>query len=626
MCGICGVISHSASTREQSIVRDMTDKLIHRGPDDKSVGHVDAYAFGHTRLSIIDVPGGAQPMTAHGGRFHLIFNGEIYNYRELRRELETHGEVFETDSDTEVLLRALVVHGVEILPKLVGMFAFAYYDREERRLILARDHFGIKPLYVAETANGLAFASEMKALLVHPDIKPKRSAQALQQYLAFQFCLGERTMFEKIKKLAPGSYMVWSNGSMQTSRYWSPVFSGDEVRSENEIVEELEALLRDSVDITLNADVPIGAYVSGGIDSSLVAMMASRNRPGLNLFHGRFDEAEIYDESRYAQQVADAAGAKLHICTGTPEDFVRLLPKISYMMDEPAAGPGVFAQFLVSEMASKQARVVLGGQGGDELFGGYVRYVVAYLEQALKGGILGTQEEGKQVVTLSSLIPNLAILRDYKPLLQKFWSNGLFDPMDMRYFSLIDRRDGITDSISPEILEEWSEEHLVEDFRKIFNDLDSVSYINKMTHFDMVTLLPALLQVEDRASMASSIEARVPLLDHRIVSLVGKVVPAMKFGGGQSKHLLRQVAQGILPASVSNRQDKRGFPVPINEWMASGVVREFVLDTLTSSAARNRGIFNIKSIEKCIQDQGRFGRSVWGMLSLELWHQSFSVE
>jgi asparagine synthase (glutamine-hydrolysing) len=278
---------------------------------------------------------------------------------------------------------------------------------------------------------------------------------------------------------------------------------------------------------------------------------------------------------------------------------------------------------MVSKLARRHVKVVLGGQGGDEIFGGYARYLVGYLEQALKGAIFETQEEGRHLVSLESIVPHLALLKQYKPLLANFWSKGLFDEMDKRYFHLIDRSQGINEMLHPDTLDGFDREALFDEFQKVFNHPDTSSYINKMTHFDQKTLLPALLQIEDRVSMSVSLESRVPLLDYRIVDLVTSMPPQLKFKGGRTKHILKKVIGDLVPKSVLERKDKMGFPVPLAEWMRGGIVREFVGDVLLSQRSLQRGIFKPQSLQAMLDHQGVGGRQLWGALSLELWHQAY---
>jgi len=341
------------------------------------------------------------------------------------------------------------------------------------------------------------------------------------------------------------------------------------------------------------------------------------------MFHGRFSEGADYDESEYAKVVSESTQGIYYEAVPTAQEFVDSVPDLIYMLDEPLAGPGLFPQFAVSKMAQRHVKVILGGQGGDEIFGGYARYLVGYLEQAIKGAIFETKEEGKHLVTLDSIIPQLTLLKQYQPLLSHFWSKGLFEPMDKRYFHLIDRSQGMNEILSPDMLADFDKEELFADFQKVFNHPDTESYINKMTHFDQKTLLPALLQIEDRVSMAVSLESRVPLLDTRLVDLVTTMPPPLKFQGGQAKHMLKKSIRSLLPEKVLNRKDKMGFPVPLREWMQGGVVRDFVGDILLSKCSLQRGIFKPSSLQNMMNNQGVGGRQLWGALSLELWHQRF---
>jgi asparagine synthase (glutamine-hydrolysing) len=292
------------------------------------------------------------------------------------------------------------------------------------------------------------------------------------------------------------------------------------------------------------------------------------------------------------------------------------------MMDEPVAGPGLFPQYMVSRCASQHVKVVLGGQGGDEIFGGYTRYLVAYLEQALKGAIFETTEEQEHIVSLKSIIPNLPVLRAYQPMLSQFWRSGVFEPMDKRYFKLVDRSAGALSLFTDDFRSGYESGCAFARFQSVFNHSDTLSYYNKMTHFDMVASLPALMHVEDRASMASSLESRVPLLDRRLVDLVTSMPPKMKFKGGELKYLLKRATQDVIPEPVMNRKDKMGFPVPLHLWMKDRT-RDMVTDTLLSSHARDRGIFDMKEIEKLLTNEGAFGRRVWGALSIEMWFRQF---
>ncbi|HUE97276.1 MAG TPA: asparagine synthase C-terminal domain-containing protein, partial [Longimicrobiaceae bacterium] len=343
----------------------------------------------------------------------------------------------------------------------------------------------------------------------------------------------------------------------------------------------------------------------------------------ISTFSGGFRESDIYDETRYARIVAERCGTDHHEIFPEAQDFVDVMPGLMYQLDQPLAGPGVFPQLLVSRMARERVKVVLGGQGGDEIFGGYTRYLIAYLEQSLKGGIEGTQEEDKYVVTFDSILPNLRQIDGYQPLLRHFWREGLFQSEDRRYMRLIDRSSAMAAYINPDLLPADGEYDLYGEYRELFHGANCRSLINKMTRFDMQTLLPALLHVEDRTSMSVALESRVPLLDHRIAQLVASMPPKVKYKGGRSKHILRNVARHIVPPEISNRKDKMGFPVPLSDWLERGPVREFVRDTLLGDQVRRRGIVRVDAVESLLDREQSFGRGVWGLLSLELWQQAF---
>jgi asparagine synthase (glutamine-hydrolysing) len=339
-------------------------------------------------------------------------------------------------------------------------------------------------------------------------------------------------------------------------------------------------------------------------------------------FTGKFSTfGEAYDESSYARSLADERGFSLREIDITATDFVENLRKVIYHLDYPVAGPGSFSQFMVSKLAARHRKVVLGGQGGDEIFGGYARYLVAYFEQCIKGAIEGTISSGRFVVTYESIIPNLVALRNYKPMLQEFWREGLFESMDRRYFRLVNRAPNLGDEINWEALEPYSAR---ETFRGIFNgnNVRKESYFDQMTHFDFKTLLPALLQVEDRMSMAHGLESRVPFLDHKLVEFAATIPADIKFKDGEMKHIFREVVRPVLPEAIMNRKDKMGFPTPVVEWM-TGDAKEFIHDILSSNRALSRDLVNNRLVLEQLNQEKQFGRKGWGLLCLEIWQQEF---
>ncbi len=627
MCGICGVFGYrdGAPASEQS-VRSMADAIAHRGPDGEGYFVDGAVGLGHRRLSIIDLSeGGAQPMHSHSGRYVIVFNGEIYNYLELRQQLAARGARFRSHSDTEVLLQLFEQDGPDCVHKLNGMFAFAVWDRQAHTLFAARDRFGVKPFYWYERNGRLAFASEIKALFRLGELAPEMDGRGLADYLTFQFCLDDKTLFREVRRLPPGHTLTVRAGEAPVVRkYWDLDFTVDTVHSAEYYEHQLLRLLEDSVRLQLRADVPLGAHLSGGLDSSTVACLAtSLLGSPIHTFTGGFHDGPQYDETGYARLVAEETAARHHEVFPTAADFVDAMPRLAWQMDEPAAGPGLFPQYFVSRLASQHVKVVLGGQGADEIFGGYTRYLVAYLEECIRGGIEGTQEDSKYVVSFESILPNLPQLQAYRPLLRHFWRDGLFDAPAKRYFRLIDRSDEVRPLVSPAVLDNADGYQVFDAYEAVFNEGDCKSYINRMTHFDMKTLLPALLQVEDRTSMAVSLESRVPLLDHRIAELVASMPPKIKYEGGRSKHIFRKAVQHITPQAILERKDKMGFPVPLSEWYRQGPVRDFVHDTLLGQRARERGIFDTAKVAALLDHERAYGRGIWGLLSLELWMQAY---
>ena len=622
MCGIAGVCDLHGRTVAglEGELAAMNHLIRHRGPDGDATwrGPSDRVGFVHRRLAIIDLVSGDQPMSDPAGNW-ITYNGEIYNYIELREELGA--ENFHTTSDTEVILAAYRRWGRDCLDHLRGMFAFAIWDPADGSLFCARDRFGMKPFYYAVVDGRFYFASEAKALLPFLP-KIETDLEGLRDYLTFQFCLDGKTLFSGVRELLPGHRLQIRSGTVEISRYWDVYYRLDFSRTAASFEEELRGLFADSVRVHLRADVPVGAYLSGGLDSSIVASLAADERPGaLMAFNGKFAIGPEYDESAYARELAQQKGITLHELDITVTDFIDNIRRVIYHLDYPVAGPGAFPQFMVSELARRHRKVALGGQGGDELFGGYTRYLLAYFEQCLKAAIDGTMHNGNFVVTYESILPNLTALRQYKPMLQEFWREGLFEPMDRRYFRLITRAAHLQDVVRWDILGDYSP---YETFRTIFqaDNLEGESYFDRMTHFDFKTLLPALLQVEDRMSMAHGLESRLPFLDHPIVELAASIPADVKFEGGQLKRVLRSAFAAVLPAAIVERQDKMGFPTPLNAWV-QGPARDFVSDILSSRAALERTWIDNRRVLASQDKESAFSRSFWGLLSLEIWQQEF---
>lgn len=624
MCGIAGILNIARDPQPGLAHRlgVMNRLLAHRGPDGQGAWvHPRAHVgLGHRRLSVIDLSSAAsQPMADEAGNW-IVFNGEIYNYVELRSELGNDAR--RTQSDTEVILAAYARWGRDCVEHLRGMFAFAVWDEARQELFCARDRFGIKPFYYAQVGDNFYFASEPKALLPWlPEIAT--DARALAEYLTFQYTIGSQTLFQDVHQLLPSHRLTVGPRGLRIDRYWDVTYELDWDHSASYFSRRLRELLDESLRLHLRSDVSVGSYVSGGLDSSLVHVLASRQNPAVHqTFHGRFTDFSGYDESDFARAVAASTGADLHVVDITADDFQRHMGEVIYHLDYPVAGPGSFPQYMVSKLAASHLKVVLGGQGGDEIFGGYARYVLAYLEQCLNAAIDGTYKNGNYVVTIESIIPNLGLLREYKPMMREFWREGLFGSLDERYFRLIDRSSDMTGEVHWAALDK---QRVFEDFTGIFNNAANVrreAYFDRMTHFDFKCLLPALLHVEDRMSMAHGLESRVPFLDHPLVEFAATVPADVKFGGGSMKQLLKSTFNADVPAAIVNRRDKMGFPVPLKEWFGSSL-KGFAQGIFEDMSAKSRPYLDGRAALAGFEREARFSRKSWGLISLELWHQQF---
>ena len=624
MCGIAGIVH--ANFREPvptALVERMTRKLQHRGPDDFGVWAQEGVGLGHQRLSIIDLAGGHQPMAVNNDAFYITYNGEIYNYIELKAILQRKGHAFNTQCDTEVLLQMYAAYGQDCLEQLNGMFAFALWDVGEKRLFAARDRLGIKPFYYYWDGAIFAFASEPKALLEHPRIVAEIDRESLEDYLNLQYCLGDKTLFKGIKRLLPGHCLSLQQGQLQIRQYWDVQFGNADGFELGDFTGQLQHGLRDAVKLRLRSDVPVGAHLSGGLDSSAISCLAAEELPGtLQVFTCGFKDADRYDETRYARLVGEHIGAAYHEYFPNAQDLVDTFENLVYWLDEPVAGAAVFPQYFLSRLASENVKVVLGGQGGDELFCGYARYLVGYLESCLQRAIYGTAPMAGSV-RLEDIAPNLDYLGGYEPMMQHFFADGLFtDPADRYYRLLLSTRRSqeMDDILRPDLKPPGYATHEV--FRDSFMAPETDDLIDRMTYMDIKDHLQSLLHLEDRTSMAVSLESRLPLLDHRIVEQVFAVPAHERFAAGKPKFLLRQAIADLVPEPIMQRSDKMGFPVPIFEWF-QGSIRPFVEDILLGQQTVQRGVFNAKAVERCLRAEKPFGRTVWGLLSLELWFRNF---
>ncbi len=600
MCAIAGIINLA---RKKIVdlpnqLQQMNDLQQHRGPDGAGIWvHSNEHiGFAHRRLAVIDIAHAAQPMQDKNTGNVVCFNGEIYNFKELKRQLI--GYQFVTNSDTEVILAAYQKWGKDCLNYFKGMFAFALWDEQKQELFCARDHFGIKPFYYAIINDNLYFSSEVKALL---PFLPNREFDlcAVKDYLSLQLYLGDKTLFKGVKNLLPAHSLEIKSKIPEIKKYWEIYYREGENQNEKYYAERLDELLHESIKLHTVSDVPIGSYISGGVDSSLVAAIASEYRDDVVAFTGRFDFGELYDESKYAVAQAEKYNLELNINTITEQQFHQHINDVMHYMDYPAAGPGVFPQYMMSEFVATKRKVVLGGQGGDEIFGGYTRYLIGYLEQAIKSEIDGSNAD-MLPIPLTDIINRLPNLKNYKPLIKSFWSNNLFGDPSERYFDLKNRAPDLHNIINWEELPK--NYNPLDEFKKIFNadNVETNSYFDRMLHFDFKVLLPHLLQVEDRMSMAHGVEARVPLLYRELAEFAAQIPNKIKYKEGRLKSFFLNVAKPYLADSIINRKDKMGFPFPVNDWIK----------------VKNSESLKWVKKQQNISSKNRYGRSSWGISNL----------
>ena len=616
MCGIYGELALRPGRPPGAHAEAATDRLAHRGPDDRGSWASDDVFLGATRLSIIDPAGGHQPMASTDGRCRIVYNGELYNFGELRSELEAHGPPFRTRTDTEVVLRAYEAWGVDCLPRFNGMFAFAVWDEPARTLLLARDRLGEKPLYYHRDDGRLAFASEVKAILTDPAVARRISPPGLANYLAFGHASAPQTMFEGVEKLLPGHRLVAHAGRIDIAPYWDLDPEEQCERSDDELAAEIRELLEDSVARRMVADVPVGAFLSGGLDSSAVVALMARGAGRVVTFSAGFATPGVHDERGDARRVAARLGTEHHEVRVETADVIPALEDLAYHYDEPFADPAAVPLLVLSRFARERVKVVLTGDGGDELFGGYRRYVadgLAPLYQRLPAAVVREWIPGA--------VDRLPRLRRLKRSVRTL---PIADPA-RRYA-------GWLRVLGPEQLTELLEP----DIARLVAPCDPLAAhakhhgrmhgANRLMYVDVKTWLPdTYLEKSDKATMACGLEARMPLLDHRLVERAFGVPASRKIRALSTKRILRRAVADLLPGEVL-RKRKHGFAVPVDRWLR-GELGAFARETLLDARARNRGYFRPHAV-RALFDEHASGRHVhsaalWTLLNFELWHRTY---
>jgi asparagine synthase (glutamine-hydrolysing) len=630
MCGINGIAFSSKSGRlvSRAVLEAMRDVITHRGPDEAGLFIDRNVGLGHRRLSIVDVASGQQPMTnAEDGTLHIIYNGEIYNHADYRESLESKGHVYATHCDTETILHLYEEHGTACVDYLRGMFAFAIWDQRKQELFIARDRLGVKPLYYVHTDDGsLYFGSEIKTLLEAGGVKPELNYAVLSDYLANHATSGEETLFRGVKRLLPGHVMTWRDGQLSIRCYWDVDFTKEDVeqRDDKTYVKQWSELFRESVRLRLMADVPLGMFLSGGIDSSAIAaVMSGMVSEPIKTFSVAFAEREA-NELEYARLVADAYKTNHHEIVVSPEQFFDALPRLVWHEDEPLAHPSSVALYFVSHLARQHVKVVLTGEGSDELLAGYGRYrrtiwnlalgqqykkftpavardtIRKQIERMLPGG----RVRQKLMRTFLVLSPELESI---------YFDNFAVFPVPMQQRMFTRETNERIGSVDPYV-----------ELRRLLERTKDLSLLDGLLYADIKTYLHELLMKQDQMSMATSVESRVPFLDHKLVEFTARMPDSMKLRGGTTKYVLRESMKGVLPEKILSRR-KMGFPVPIGSWFR-GPFKSIVDEYVMSERALSRRIFApdfVRQIVSLHQSGEDHSERLWALVNFEMWQRRF---
>ncbi len=630
MCGICGLILPPASgPPDEAILRAMAQTLIHRGPDDEGYFRKPGVGLATRRLSIIDVGGGHQPLANETATVWVAQNGEIYNFLDIRTDLERRGHTFRTRSDTEVIVHSYEEWGLDCLQRFRGMFAFALWDEPQKRLILARDRLGVKPLYYTLLPDGtLIFGSEIKAILIYPQVRRELDLEALDFYLTLEYIPAPYSIFKGIRKLPAAHFLVYDAGKLSLRPYWR--LDAEELRTRAKELSPLQAmdqlyeLLRESVRLRLISDVPLGAFLSGGIDSSsIVGLMRQLGAEPLRTFSIGFKEAS-YDELAYARKVADRFRTQHEEFILEPQ-ALELTEKLLYHLDEPLADFSIFPTYLVSKMARSRVTVALSGDGGDELFGGYEPYQA---QKIARWPLVAAM--GRLASPVFNFFPPAEKKKGIWNKLQRF-SLGLTFPPNLRHFRwMMFLRDQDKKNLYSEA---WKQENKImaplwerEPFASLFEEIKGLDPISAELYLDLKTYLPDDIMVKvDRMSMATSLEAREPLLDHRLVEFVFSLPGTWKVHGLETKWIFKRTMERLLPRENIYRP-KEGFSIPIKLWLRQEL-RSLLLDKLHDQRLRKGGLFSPQVVNQLVRDHlsGRknYSHQLWSLLVFEMWREKY---
>jgi asparagine synthase (glutamine-hydrolysing) len=626
MCGICGIVIPDGSSRsiDEGAFTRLRDTITHRGPDGYGVFVEPGVALGHRRLSIVDVSHGAQPMASDDGSLQLIYNGEVFNHPTLMAQLKADGVEYRTHCDTETVLHIFERRGEAAPEELRGMFAYAVWDRRTRTLTLARDRFGVKPLYYALLDDGtLVFGSEMKAILASGMVKASLREDALPDYLANHATTGEGTLLAGIKRLLPGHTLVWRNGEIRTRRYWDLRFEAEaeETRPDAALIEEYRDRLKEAVRLRLMADVPLGAFLSGGIDSATItALMSQLVDEPIKTFSVGFAEREA-NELAYARIVAKAFKTDHHEVLVTPEQFFGALPTLVWHEDEPIAHPSSVALNFVSRLAAERVKVVLTGEGSDETLAGYGRYRKTILNMRLGGAY-----QAATPAPIRSLVRHgieaLPASRTRQRALRTFFARpATLEALYLDNFAVFSREEQRS-LIAADVRRRLPTLDPYATATELMAGSDARTLLDRLLYVDTKTYLHELLMKQDQMSMAASIESRVPFLDHPLVEFTARLPERLKLRGGTTKYILREAMRDVLPPEILTR-GKMGFPVPIGAWLR-GPYRRIVDELVLSPRALERGLLEPAAIRGIVARHAAgedHSERLWSLVNLEIWHR-----
>ncbi len=620
MCGIAAVWQRDGRPCRSADVLAMRDIQIHRGPDDAGI-HIDGpIGLGHRRLSILDLSAaGHQPMSNEDGSIWLVFNGEIYNYIELASTLREHGHIFRSATDSEVILHLYEEEGPRCLQSLNGMFAFVLWDSRTQIMFAARDRIGIKPLYYSITDDLFACASEAKAVLAHPNVPTTVDYQGLADYLFAGSPLAHKTLFEGVRQLPPAHMLTVSASGITVARYWDVVYRYQNGRTRDQIIAGANDLLDDAVRIHCRSDAAVGCHLSGGLDSSLVSSLAVRHRGNIDAFSIRFGESSFYDETEYACAVAKAIGAKHHVIAPESQDLMALLGPLTWHQDFPLPSAGGFSYFAVSRLAADRVKVVLTGHGGDEVFGGYpAQFQTAFgTTEMFNLSKFPAAEKMTAIQRFARLVRRQGLPGIARRFLKRPSNHS--DSIESRWIAL---HCGVVPSQNPllhsALVRKIGDYSPVNDYLQPWIEAPTDQIFDRCLYHDLVVYLPHLLMKEDRASMAVSLESRVPLLDYRIIEYMATLLPEDKVPHRVPKAIMREAAEEYLPPNIISRNDKTPFPVPLREWVAGPLAGE-IRALLMSEASMDRGIFDPRVLSDPLLSPGE----MLAMLNVEIWFRVF---